>query len=275
MKKLMTIAFVFLLVQSQAQNFEGTVKWSMKMEITDPELKAKMAAGQQKMQDPANQAKMKELQDKMNDPQFKAMMEKNPQMKAMMEKMTQGAQSGDMMGSMIPKGMTIKMKGGNTLVTMEGGMMAGDFLHTADKSYMLNREAKTYSVMPHHDENGKTSDMKPTVTKTSETTTIMGYKCTKYVVTMSEHGQTVTSNVWTTTDIKDFDLKALSRQRMGRGQSLMAEGVDGVPLRIESTLPQGKMTMEVTDIKKESLDASLFTVPSDYKETQGFMGGMR
>src|SRR5262249_47645484 len=98
MKKLMMMLLMFATAKVWAQNFEGTIKWSMKMEVTDPELKAKMADGQQKMNDPANQAKMKELQEKMKDPQFKAMMENNPQMKAMMEKMNQGAASGDVMG---------------------------------------------------------------------------------------------------------------------------------------------------------------------------------
>src|SRR5882672_11219105 len=109
----------------------------MKMEITDPKLKTQMAEAQQKMNDPATQAKMKEFQEKLKDPKFKAMMESTPQMKAMMEKMTQG--NGDMMSNMMPKGMIIKMKDGNSLTTMDGGIMAGDFLHTADKSVKLNR----------------------------------------------------------------------------------------------------------------------------------------
>lgn len=264
--------------QVSAQNFEGTIKWSMKMEITDPALKAKMADGQKKMNDPANQARMKEMQAKMNDPQMKAMMENNPQMKAMMEKMAQGQQGGgnDMMSNMMPKGMIIKIKDGNSLVTMDGGMMAGDVLTQKDKpeSIRLDRQNKTYSVMPSG--KGPGTEMnegaKPVVTKTNETTKIIGYNCTKYVVVMTERGQTITNNIWATTEIKDIDMKAFAKHKMGRGQSMFYEGIDGIPLKIESGTKEGNMVMEVTEIKKESLNASDFTIPSDYKETKGMFG---
>ncbi|MBS1558859.1 MAG: DUF4412 domain-containing protein [Bacteroidetes bacterium] len=275
MKKLMTSLFVGLTFIVSAQTFEGTIKWSMKMDITDPAVKAKMAEGQRKMNDPANQAKMKELQAKMNDPQFKAMMESNPQMKATMEKMMQGASSGDMMGSMMPKGMIVKVKGDNSLVTMDGGVMSGDFLHTPDKSVRLDRESKTYSVMP----SGKapaTTENNYTVTKTTETTTILGHTCTKYVITpKEEHNNAGVSNIWTTTDFKGLDMKAFARQQMSKGRSMFYEGMEGLPLKVETTTPQGNMVMEVTDIKRETLSSSLFTIPSDYKETQGMFGGVR
>ncbi|HCW06078.1 MAG TPA: hypothetical protein DGG95_01790 [Cytophagales bacterium] len=275
MKKLMLLLLALVTVNVWAQNFEGTIKWSMKMDVTDPEMKAKMEAGQQKMNDPVNQARMKEMQEKMNDPKMKAMMEANPQMKAMMQKMTQGAANGDMMSAMIPKGMIVKIKGGNSLVTMDGGMMSGDFLHTSDKSVKLDRDNKTYWVMPagKGGPGGMDQNAKPTVTKTSETMKVLGYTCTKYVATTTERGQTITTNIWTTTEIKDIDTKSFAKQRMGRGQSIFYEGIDGVPLRIESSTKEGNMVMEVTDIKRESLDASLFTIPSDYKETQGGFGG--
>lgn len=273
MKKLLMLLLSCVVMHAWGQNFEGTIKWSMKMEITDPALKAKMAEGQQKMNDPATQAKMKEMQAKMNDPQFKAMMENNPQMKAMMEKMTQG---GDMMNNMMPKGMIVRIKDGNSLVTIDGGMMAGDVLHLKDKaeSVRLDRQNKTYSLIPvpPNKGSGMTAGEKPTVTKTSETMKILGYNCTKYVVVTTDRGQNITANLWTTTEIKDIDMKAFAKQRMGRGQSMFYEGVDGIPLKIESNTKDGNMVMEVTDIKKESLNAADFTIPSDYKETQGAFG---
>jgi len=277
MKKLLTAVLVLATASAWAQSFEGTIKWSMKMEITDPAMKAKMAEGQKKMNDPAQQAKMKQMQDQMNDPKMKAMMDANPAMKAQMEnamKMQQGG-GGDMMSNMMPKGMIVKLKGGSSLVTMDGGMMSGDFLHTEEKSVRLDRANKTYSVMPSGEGKGMENQQKPTVTKTSETMKIVGYNCTKYIVTMNEHGQTMTTNMWTTTDIKDVDIKAMAKQRSGRGQSMFYEGVEGMPLRIESSSKEGTMVMEVTEIKRESLNAADFTIPADYKETQGMFGGPR
>jgi hypothetical protein len=77
------------------------------------------------------------------------------------------------------------------------------------------------------------------------------------------------TNMWTTTEIKDLDLKALAKQRTGRGQSMFYEGVDGVPLKIESATKEGIMVMQVTEIKKQSLNAADFTIPSDYTEKKG------
>jgi len=203
------------------------------------------------------------------------MMDANPAMKAQMENVMKMQQGGDDPSSLMPKGMMIKLKDGNSLVTIEGGMMAGDILHTKDKSVHIDRTNKTYSVMPSGEGKGMENQQKPTITKTSETMKIAGYNCTKYIVTMNEHGQTMTNNMWTTTEIKDIDLKAMAKQRTGRGQSMFYEGVEGIPLRIEASTPQGQMIMEVQEIKRESLNAADFTIPADFKETQGMFRGPR
>jgi len=271
MKKIFTVVLVLAMSSAWAQTFEGTIKWSMKMDITDPAMKAKMDASQQKMNDPAQQERMKKMQEQMNDPKMKAMMDANPAMKAQMENMMKMQQGGGDPSAFMPKGMIMRIKDGNSLVTMDGGMMAGDFLHTKDKSVRLDRQAKTYSVLPTGEMPGQNRP-KPTVAKTSETMKILGYNCTKYVSTMTEGDRVVTSNIWTTTDIKDIDIKAMARQRMGRGQSMYSENMEGVPLRVESSTKEGNMIMEVTEIKRESLNAADFTIPADYTETQGMFG---
>src|SRR5258708_39761839 len=85
MKKLIPCFLLLFGGTAHAQSFEGTIKWSMKMEITDPAMKARMEEGMKKMNDPAAQERIKEMQAKMNDPQMKAAMDANPQMKAQME----------------------------------------------------------------------------------------------------------------------------------------------------------------------------------------------
>lgn len=274
MRQLISFLLVLACFAVKAQNFEGTIQWSMKMDITDPEMKAKMEAAQKRMQDPAEQAKMKKMQEQMNDPQMKAMMEANPAMKAQMENAMKMMQSGDM-SNMMPKGFTVKVKNQNILTLIEGGPMPMEMLYLKDKNqtYHLDRANKTYSVMNAGEHKGQSADA-PKVTKTSETAKILNYNCTKYIVEMKEGDKTLTENIWTTTEIKDIDLKAMAKQRMARGHSFMVEGVDGVPLKVEAGTQGGNMVMEVTQIKKESLNAADFTVPSDFKETQGMYGGM-
>lgn len=277
MKRLSAILFLLALPLSwaAAQTFEGTIRWTMKTEITDPKAKAQMEEGQKKMNDPANQAKMKKMQDQMNDPQFKAMMEANPAMKAQMEKMMKMSEGGDA-NAMMGKGYTIKFKDGNSLMVMEGGMMDGtEILHQTDgnKTMQLDRKNKTYSVMPTGTGKDNSNGSQVKVTKTGETAKIAGYNCTKYVVELTVEGRPTTQMLWATTEIKDFDFKALAKQRMGRdGQSMFYEQVDGVPLKVEMKMEQGNMTMEAAEIKRESLSADLFKIPAGFTETK-FPGG--
>ena len=273
MKKLIPCFLLLLAFGAKAQNFEGTIKWSMKMEITDPATKAKMEEAAKRMSDPAMQARMKEMQSKMNDPQMKSMMDNNPQMKAQMEGAMKMMQGGDL-SSMIPKGFTIRIKGQNTRTKMEGGAMAMEILYLKDKdqAYSLDRQNKTYSPLTGNNSTQGSTSTPPKVTKTSETTKILNYICTKYIVEIKEGDRTIQESIWATTEIKDIDLKSLAKQKMGRGQSIFYEGVEGVPLRVEMNMTEGNTTMEVIEIKRESLSAADFSIPSDFKETQGMMG---
>jgi hypothetical protein len=270
MKTRFTLLFLLISAVCFAQNFEGTIKWSMTSEITDPKMKAQMEEAQKKMNDPATQAQMKQMQESLNDPKTKAMMDANPQMKAQMENAMKMMQGGDM-NSMFPTGFTVKVKNGNTLTAMEGGMMAGtETLYLSDKSqsYMINRTNKTYAVFHHTpDEAGKKhGDVK--ITKTSETQKILNYNCTKTIVTITEKGTMITQIFWTTTEFKGFDLKGLSKQGTGSNYSMFYENMDGVPLKMEMSTPQAKMVMQVTGIKKESVPASAFEVPTGFTETK-------
>jgi hypothetical protein len=267
MKKLLVLVFVLSAMVSKSQNFEGIITWKITSEITDPKLKAQMEEGKKKTDDPETQAKMKEMKEKMNDPQFKAMMDSNPQMKAQMEAALKMAEGGDM-GSVMPKGYIIKLKNQNMLTTIDGGMMANTaFLYLKDKNevYSIDRNAKTYTLLPQHKEDpDKKVDVK--VTKTSETTKVLNYTCTKYIAESTTNGRTMEQFFWTTDEIKDMDFKSLAKQRMGSGsQALFYDKVEGVPLKIEVKMPQGAMIMEVTEIKKQSVPSAEFSIPTDYK----------
>jgi len=268
-KVVLALALMLIVMTGRSQAFEGFMRWSMKMDITDPKAKAQMEEAKKKAADPANQAKIKEMQAKMNDPQFKAMMDSNPQMKAQMETAIKMMAGGDM-NAMMPTGVVVKIKGTNSLTSIQGGIMdKSEVLHIADKdqTYTINHSAKTYMVMAKP--TTATSEEKPKITKTSETATILGHTCTKYVIEKTEpNGQTSKTNYWATTEIKGIDLKALAKQQMSKGQSIVYSEIDGVPLKIEMSMPQGTMTMEVQELKKESIPASTFTLPAGYTETK-------
>jgi len=277
MKKILLLSFLLISITGFAQSFEGTVTWSVKYDITDPAKKAEMEKSQKTANDPANQAKMKQLQEQMDKPEMKAMMDANPQMKAQMEnamKMMQGGQ--DPMSAALPKSIVIKIKGISSVSKTEGGIMGGsETLYDGDKkqSYLINRTAKTYtSLNSMGNHKTGTDSIKHKITKTGETMKILDYTCTKYIVEVTNaKGTTMSQIFWTSTDVKGMDMSSLARQKMGNsGQSFYYEGISGMPLRIEIAMPQTNMIMEVTAIKKESLPASDFTIPSDFTESKGF-----
>lgn len=270
MKIRLLIACILLAGTAWAQDFEGTVRWSMKLNITDPKVRKQMAEAEAKMKDPATQQQMKQAMEQMNNPEFKKMMEANPQLKAQMETLMKSMQGGSM-NSLIPTGISMKTKNGNVLSVMEGGMMAGMetlYLQAKKESYLINRDSKTYSVIPQDASLSTEGDPKITVKKTTETQKILGYTCAKTVVTVTEDKQTVTQVFWTTTEIKGLDFGRMVNQQTGQDNYTMYfKDLEGIPLKVDMTIPQGNVVMEATEVKKQTLPASDFQIPAGFKKT--------
>jgi len=268
MKRILFLLLTLSAFVGKAQNFEGIITWKMTTEITDPKMKAQMEQAQQKMNDPDAQAQMKEMEEKMNDPEFKKMMESNPQLKAQMEAAMKMMKGGDV-NAMTGNSFVVKIKNQNMAMVMSGVMINMEtlYLHEKNTSYKIDRSAKTYSPMPVSQNEDPNNKVEVKVTKTGETAKVLDYTCTKYIVDITSKGQTMQQVVWSTTAIKDFDLKSLAKQRTGNNQyRLFYEQIEGVPLKTEMSAPQGKMSMEATEIKRQSLPASDFVIPSGYKE---------
>lgn len=271
MKNLLSTCLVVLSVTLYAQDFEGVITWSIKTEIKDPKMKAQMEEAQKRMNDPAMQKQMKEMQAQMADPKFKAMMESNPQMKAQMEKMMNMANGGGM-ESMMPKGMAVKIKNGNTVTIMEGGVLTGEVLYLKEKesTYHIDRDSKTFSVL-----GGGTNsnEMNATVTKMSGMEKVAGYNCQKYKVDLQEKGKAVTQYVWATNEIKGLDMRGIYNQGIkGNSKPVFYQEIEGVPLKVEMNMPEMNMTMEASEVSKKPLPAGDFVIPSDFKEVKGMFG---
>jgi hypothetical protein len=270
MKKLLVslAATAALTLTAFAQNFEGTITWSLKYDMAGA-MGQQMQQAQQMMNDPAIQAQM---QAAMNNPMMRQMMEQNPQMKAMMDGMGRGGAggAGGAMNSMMPKGVTVKIKGNSSLSTIEGGMTAGEILTLADKNvaYMIDRPSRTYTTVNQNTAAAAAPAGRYKITKTSETTTILGYSCTKTVVEeTSGRGPAATYTIWSTTGIAGANSKQFAQMKLTQGgdSSFMA-AIDGVPMRMEIAAPEMKATMEATAVKKESLPDSLFVLPAGFTE---------
>jgi hypothetical protein len=72
--------------------------------------------------------------------------------------------------------------------------------------------------------------------------------------------------LWTTTEIKELDMKTLAQHQGGNEQALFYKKIEGVPLKMEIKQPEMTMIMEATEIKKQSLPASDFALPAGFIE---------
>ena len=179
----------------------------------------------------------------------------------------------------MPTESIIKVRDGNTLTQMDGGMAAtvGDVLYLKDKdqSYSVKRAAKTYWPFP---KNEASSNPAPThqVTKTRETARVMNYLCTKYIIESSQGGQSITQFVWTSTEFKEIDPKVfLDFQKKQSNGIAYWKDIPGVPLKIEMRNAQFNAVVELVEVKKQKLDEAEFTIPAEFKETKDPMSGIK
>jgi hypothetical protein len=98
------------------------------------------------------------------------------------------------------------------------------------------------------------------VTPTTETKEINGYKCEKWTVITSTGGYTL----WVARDI-DFDWTAYKdlMKSSVEVQALASQGLKGFPMLIEST--NGGNTATVESVTAAPQSAKMFSVPSEYK----------
>ena len=259
---------------ARAAEFEGTLKWTISTEITDPEMKAKMAESQKQMADPEKQAEMKAMRE---NPQVKAMMEQNPQMRAAMEaqaKMAEDAaagKGGDMMTAMMPKAMTVRIKAGKSRMTTEGGATPMEVLTLPEPpvAYLIDRKGRSYSKLPTEEaKQAKPDAEKPQykVTKGTDSAKILGYACDEYLVEITQEGRTIHNRLWATDDIPGLDSKALAKARFGGQDAAYLAEVKGIPLKMEMTMPQMRMTMQATAVTPGKLSDAEFVVPEGFVE---------
>ena len=260
--RILTIITLSLVVGSSfSQNFEGTLVWSIKLEITDPVAKARMEQAQKSM---ANPEAIREMQERMKDPQFQEMMKQNPELKQQMERAIKLMSSGDPM-SIIPKGMVAKIKGDKSLFKIEGGMAEGEYLHKDGKSYRIDHEKKQFEeITP--SETSAFDSVK--IEKTKETANIKGYHCTKYNISYTNEGGAMTESVWYTTEIKGLSLNKLGHMSLGSKKEDFFWEIDGVPLKRELRMPEGVILFEFESIDKSGVTAALFELPAGYTEVK-------
>ncbi|MFT5820734.1 MAG: hypothetical protein ACI8ZM_001981 [Crocinitomix sp.] len=150
-----------------------------------------------------------------------------------------------------------------TRLKLSGGMayLLNDFITnnvTGEKVMIDDVNKVVYSIEP--DEAGEEEENENAlVVKTKDKEKIMGYKCTKYIVTVKTDSSEETTEYWTTNKINvNADVN------IGLVSGLNYSGVEGFPLRISWTFDDLTMTQEATYINTDIPATSKFEIPSTY-----------
>ncbi len=150
-----------------------------------------------------------------------------------------------------------------------------------DKVYMLDSGQKTYSVVPLEEFNQMASmgmsmmqgqAGKVTVEKTGQTKKIDNYDCYEVVLKMGGMSQ----DLWFTKDVKIGKELFYNLQKKMPGAAKIVDAlynnkdIEGIPVYTETDISMGgfsmKSTSKVIKLEQTTPAASLFEIPSGYKE---------
>lgn len=177
-----------------------------------------------------------------------------------------GGQEMEMAKAFMPTGYLFKIKGDNSRMTVQGGMMAammGDLVVNTAKEqvYMLNDANKSAMLMPKDEGKAITESSKYEVEAGTDKRSIAGFECNHFVV-KSKEGEQI-AEYWVTDDISVKAPKGKGSGNSPVGQA-SAYGISGFPLRVQMNQMGMLITMEAKEVKREKLASSLFEVPKGY-----------
>jgi hypothetical protein len=200
-------------------------------------------------------------------------------------KMTGPKGSPSQMNFSVKEGFTridITAQGASPSIIMDQAKQQIVILMNEQKMYMIQPlpkppEAPAAGGSPGQATGGSIPDIQTTTT----TEQILGYDCTKLVAT--DKDKNTTTEIWVTDQLGTFmgmgpGAGPMGGRRGGAGAQAWAEALRGkgtFPLRVVTT-KDGKETfrMEATSVEKQSLDASLFEAPADYRDVGSMMKGL-
>jgi GLPGLI family protein len=163
------------------------------------------------------------------------------------------------------------------MMTKAGGKMDAKM---AEMQEQLKNMPKEQREMVEKMMGGKMSagaaDTPEKIRKTSDTKTISGYNCTKYVAT---RGDEEVMTMWVTRGVRGFeplmeDWKEFAKRmssltsRFAKGISEAYKTIDGFPIQTTMKIMNNEVTTTVTKMEQRSTPASEFEIPSGYKKVK-------
>jgi len=144
-----------------------------------------------------------------------------------------------------------------------------------NKVFVLDEERKTYMVVDTAEvrEGLKGAPTETFTVRKLGKDTVAGFACEKVVATGSQSGE---AELCVTAEIAPEWARGAVEQGRGGGALLAAlrqAGLPGFPVRWSRQDGEGgKITMELTSAKRQSIPASTFEIPAGYQESKGMPG---
>ena len=236
----------------RSADFNGTMQWSARIEFVNPQ--------------------MDMVQSAMKNPEMLSMLLQNSQLREMIESKLGPLNPSGGATSLLPTGLTLAVKGPCALVKIEGGLVFREVLSLADQrvAYSINRPARTFQKLPDLTVSKTASRPKIKVTRTEDTSTLLGYPCNRFLVEADDAGAKSHFSVWTTNAIKGLDAAAVKRLSWGQAGTPDFMGqLEGVPLKIDAVTPDVKVGLLATRLTIGPVDSALFVLPAGFKEVAG------
>jgi hypothetical protein len=256
MRRLILLLLFFGCYQATAQTFEGSLQWSIKLETPGEMLKngnsAANADNSVAEPDQREPAVAPELPDNAQRPSEPVAKIKRPE----------EAPRPD-----LPKTLLVRTKNGNSLIKTDLDKQPETlYLKSKNQMFHLNHRRKVFTELKDRNKNkAGSTEVIPEFLKSSESEEILDYTCTKYARTYKRGNNVLTQEIWATTEINDLDLRVLGKLPIARN-IIPIEQVQGVPLKIVFLTPEGRLTMQATEVKREKIDDKYFKIPDDYRD---------
>jgi hypothetical protein len=163
------------------------------------------------------------------------------------------------------------IKNGNILYRLEDNSQS--FMPDLGSILILSEKGEKYNVSHAERKNYKLNtkmalDTNLRIERTNDTAVVLNYKCVKYIITATNNqgGGKVNSEVWVTNYIRIKNVQKLALLFGGKSDLLYNGNLDGIPLKLISTYPDGiKVMSEIVSVLEDILDNKLFTLNPKYE----------
>lgn len=179
----------------------------------------------------------------------------------------------EQMKAFMPEGMVIKYGDNKMSTEVKGGLVAammGRIIVNEGEAYVIKDSDQTVYVMEDEDVEGAKDavENQPKATKVAgETKEILGYTCSKYLLTVEQEGQKIEQVIWATAAFKAPDMRLPNQGSMGSGM-LSVGDIDGMPLQVDIAMPNTPLTMvmKATEMEEGEVPDEAFAKPAGYEE---------